>query len=192
MGTVEYYRVRILLIMMTRTQNVTMGDTQLFEGTRAHKKRIYLPGKYIVIFGVFPALCLMAMVSFYWLDKTSYQPTVAFEQRENAKGQTQLYYPMSEVVVDLSPDLRGRTSYLKVVPSIAIDKDQKDKVAMALDEARPIIAERLSLFLRALSPDDFRSTEQLNYIKKEMTRRVNLVLGQEIATDVVLEQLVIQ
>lgn len=169
-----------------------MGQRARGHSAPAMRTRIYLPGKYIVVFGLLPVLIIAGAVGSTLIHNNRYQPTVVLEHRQNALGERQAYYPLPELLIDLSPDHRGRTAFMKTVPAIAIINAKDASTLKLLDSARPLITERVTLFLRSLRPEDFQSTEQLNRIKRELTRRVNLGAGQEVARDVILEQLVIQ
>lgn len=156
------------------------------------RTRMHLPGKYIVVLGILPAILLIALISGYLLHNNRYESLVPLEEYANAHGIQQTYYPLPELIVDLSPDFRGHIKYLKVKPAIAIPISNRDDIVRTLDTQRSLITERVTLFLRILRPEDFQTTEQMNRIKQELTRRINLGAGSDVAQDVVLEQLVIQ
>ena len=156
------------------------------------RSRVHIPGKYFVFFVILPLLIIGMSVHNIISDNFRYKPSTDIQHRTNANGQAQAYYPMPELIVDLSPDLRGRVSYLKLVPSIALKKEGQEEIVKTIEAQKSVISERITLFLRALRVDDFEDTAQLNRIKRELTRRVNLGAGGEVAIDVVLEQLVIQ
>ncbi len=163
-----------------------------YQAWRGLRQRIYLPGKYIIVFGLLPLLILASVVFIYFWQSTRYEPSVEIEHRANASGVVTAYYPLPELIVDLAPDRRGRVTFLKVSPAIAVVRGDSEAALRKIDAAKPIITERVTLFLRALRPADFQGTNQLNRIKHELTRRINLGAGDIVAQDVVLEQLVIQ
>ncbi len=156
------------------------------------RSRVHFPGKYVVFFIFLPLLIIGMSVHNIISDNFRYKPSTDIQHRTDANGEAQAYYPMPELIVDLSPDIRGRVSYLRLVPSIALKKGGQDEIVKIIEAQKSVISERITLFLRALRVDDFEDTAQLNRIKRELTRRVNLGAGDEVAVDVVLEQLVIQ
>jgi len=156
------------------------------------RRRVRLPGKYIVVLGLLPALVLTGLISFHYINTSRYQPVFEVEVRKDEQGVRQTYYKMPEILTDLSPDLRGRVRFLKVSPAIALTVTSEDDAVKQIDKSRPLISERMTLFLRALRPDDFRNSEDIQTIKNELVRRINLAAGRNVARDIVLEELVIQ
>jgi len=92
----------------------------------------------------------------------------------------------------LSPDLNGRTAYLKMRASIALSDVETNKVAEQIEAAQPVVVERLTFFLRELRPEDFQGSQGMALIKREMLRRVNLVIAPSSAGEIIIEELVIQ
>ncbi len=184
--------------MANRIQNGSTATTSVqyalpdYLSGKGLRTRVNIPGKYITVFGVLPILLISALAGGYFFQNNGYQSTVSLEYRKNASGHKQAYYPLPELIVDLSPDYRGRTAYLKLTPAIAISDSDREATLRTIDQAKPLIIERVTLFLRALRPEDFQTAEQMQRIKHEITKRVNLGVGHEVAIDVVLEKLVIQ
>ncbi len=172
--------------------NLTQSGANKLAASLDMRKRVHLPGKYIVLFVILPLFIIAMSVSGLISKWYTFQGATALQYRESASGEKQAYFPLKELIVDLSPDRNERVSFLKVVPVIAIQEGEQDRAVKILEEQKPLITERITLFLRGLRASDFEKTDQLNRIKREMTRRVNLGAGDHVAIDVVLEQVVIQ
>jgi len=100
-----------------------------------------------------------------------------------------LYSPSEEFLVDLAPDSAGRSSYLKLKAKLVA----KDRAALdEIREKEPMIRERVAFFLRELSTDDFMGSEAMARLKTEILKRANLPLSEGAATEIVIEDIVIQ
>lgn len=159
------------------------------DGTRI---RVRTPGKYLVLFAVVTAAIAAGAVGLWLNMREDGADLAAVEYRQTEEGGRAAYYNLPEFLVDLSPDRSGRTAYLKLSASIALAGAGIDEQAEKIDAAQPAIAERLSFFLRELRPEDFEGSEGMARVKREMLRRVNLVIAPMSADDVVIEDLVIQ
>ena len=153
--------------------------------------RVRTPGKYIVL-----AMCFAFAIALFgaklWRDYSTNPPRPdSLEMRETAGGELAVV-TLPEFLVDLSPDRNGRTAYLKLKASIVLDTGRVHELAAVIDRDRPLLVERLTFFLRELRPEDFQGTAAMARLKKEMVRRVNLVISPEVASDVVIEEFVIQ
>ncbi len=112
-----------------------------------------------------------------------------YELPERAAADGNYYAPSEEFLVDLSPDQLGRISYLKLNAKLVAE----DGAALAeIKEMQPFIKERITFFLRELSPEDFEGSEAMARVKAEMLKRANLQLTPGAARDVVIETIVIQ
>ncbi len=154
--------------------------------------RVRTPGKYIVLW-LFAPVFLVAIGAGLWLNVKSRETQIAaLEFRTNASGDEGAYFTLPEFLVDLSPDRNGRTAYLKMQAAVALNGADAETVASVIETKQPLVVERLTFFLRELRPEDFAGSESMARVKREMARRVNLVIAPEVARDVVIEDLVIQ
>lgn len=167
-------------------------SSALGEGMNELRIRVRTPGKYIVLFFFFPVALISAAVG-VWMDFSEMAARVpALEYRADADGGEKAYFNMPDFLVDLAPDVEGRTSYLKMHASIALDETEAAAAAERLHALQPAVIERVTLFLRELRPEDFEGSEGMQRIKREMARRINLVIAPARVDDVVIEDLVIQ
>ena len=86
----------------------------------------------------------------------------------------------------------GRTTYLKMRAAIVLNQEDVKEIATTIDAVRPAVLERLTFFMRELRPEDFQGSEGMARVKREMVRRVNVVIAPERIGDVVIEEIVIQ
>jgi len=150
----------------------------------AARKRVRTPGKHIVLF----ALAVTFMLT---LATTAIQSgKVALPKgRPGTVADAQLYSAPQEFIVDLSPDAAGAAAFLKLRMTIRA----RDRAALAEIEANEgRIRERVAFFLRELSADDFAGTEAAARIKAELLKRTSLPLSPGAASDVVIEEIIIQ
>jgi len=153
--------------------------------------RVHTPGKYIVIFGAVPLLVLLIVAALTVFYEFRYVSAFTYRQAQNADGKTVTYYPLAEILVDLRPDIDGRRAFLKAKPSIELTRSDA-AIRRTIDAARPVLMEQLTLYLRAMDPSAFSTAEGLERVKQALVKRANLVLDEDWARDVVLEELVIQ
>ena len=156
----------------------------------SERQRVRTPGKYIVI-TVASSLCMVAGIVTF-ADRTQ-----IFTARQPAPIETVTigkthYVPLPEFLIDLSPDRNGRVTYLKMSASIVIKRGQRQETLERIAAVQPYIVERTTFFLRELQPEDFQGSEGMARVKRELLRRVNLVMGPVKADDVVINDLVIQ
>lgn len=143
--------------------------------------RVRTPGKHIVLFSL--AVTFMIAISTLVLSRSG----VDLSSRSFAGAGLK---PIEEtLVVDLSPDAQGR---LRLLQATVIIEASDAGARRMIDEKRSIIRERLSFFLRELSPEDLDGSEAQERLKAEMLRRVNLSLAAPGAEAVVLRSIVIQ
>jgi flagellar basal body-associated protein FliL len=167
-------------------------DAALVNGLYTNRVRVRTPGKYIVLFLFMPVI-LVALGAGLWLNMKSRQLQIAaLEYRMSEAGVETAYYTLPEFLVDLSPDMNGRTAYLQMRASIVLGTEETDEKAQTLDAAQPAIVERLTFFLRVLRPEDFEGSDAQLRLKSEMARRINLVIAPDTVGEVVIEELVIQ
>jgi len=152
--------------------------------------RVRTPGKYFVLALAAATIVVSAGVVF-----SRHAPSITASNKpslETVKVGRAHYVPLPEFLVDLAPDRRGRVAYLKLSASIEVDHHESDELLAHIAAARPAIIERTTFFLRELQPEDFQGSAGMARVKRELLRRVNLVLGPVNADDVVINDLVIQ
>ena len=164
--------------------------------THAHSQkaraRVRTPGKYVVFF-LFAPVALTALGAGAWLEWSERRQVYEkLEYRTDSDGNQLAYAPLPEFLVDLSPDRTGRTAYLKMRAVIAFPASEGRDAVEKIETQQSELRERLTFFLRQLRPDDLAGTEGMARVKRELTRRVNLVLQDVEAADVIIEDLVIQ
>lgn len=149
--------------------------------------RVRTPGKHIV-------LSLLAATFMLALSTTVIRTgAVALPHYElpglSASADGNYFAPPQEFLTDLAPDATGRISYLKLSVKIVA----RDAAALIEIKARqPLIQERISFFLRELSPEDFDGSEAMARVKAEMLKRARLSLTPGAAEDIVVENIIIQ
>ena len=149
--------------------------------------RVRTPGKHIVLFSL--AVTFMLALSTTVL-RTANLKLPADPLPEFAASKDGRYYgPPEEFLVDLSDGADGRSAYLKLTVKIVA----RDGAALAeIREKRPLVRERIAFFLRELSPEDLEGSENMARVKAEMLKRAGLPLGGGAATDLVIENLIVQ
>ena len=164
----------------------------LGNATATGRVRVRTPGKYVVLC-LFVPVILVALGAGLWLNYTDRRAAfAAVEYRKSITGAREAYYPLPEFLVDLRADADGRTAYLRMRASVLLDSERLTESVERIDALKPAVAERVSFFLRELRPEDFDGSEDMIRIKREMLRRVNLVLAPYDANDIIIEDIVIQ
>ncbi len=168
-----------------------MADSAVMVGDAADeiavRKRVRTPGKHIVLFSL--AVTFMLALSTTMLRSANVRlPHYALPEFSVAQD-GQHFSPPETYLTDLAPDATGRIAYLKLTAKVAA----RDAAALAeIKEKAPLIKERISFFLRELSPEDFDGSEGMARIKAELLKRASLPLAPGSAVDVVIEDIVIQ
>lgn len=147
---------------------------------QAASARRRIPGKYVVLtFVLFAAMS--AVTAVVW-PKPGPDAPVAMNSAER-------YAPLGDYLVDLAPDLQGRVAYLRLSLSI----EPATPAALATIEAhRPAVDERISFFLRQLTPEDLDGSQAAARLKSELRRRIELAAGDGVVRDVIVSQLIVQ
>ncbi len=146
----------------------------------ASAARTRVPGKYVVL-ALGAAAATFAVTAAVWP-----QPAV---DAPRAPAVAALYAPLGEYLVDLAPDIHGRVAYLR----ISLDVQLASQGALAAIEAeRPAVDERVSFFLRQLTPEDLDGSEASTRLKSELRRRIELAAGEGAIRDVIVRQLIVQ
>lgn len=149
------------------------------------RKRVRTPGKHIVLFTL--AVTFMLALSTTALQSGKVK-LPSYDLQGIGEGAA-LYSPSEEFLIDLSPDATGRSGYLKLTMKLAV----KDRAALAeIEEKQPMIRERVSFFLRELSVDDFAGSAATTRLKTELLKRASLPLSEGAASDIFIEDIIIQ
>lgn len=148
--------------------------------TDAARVRVRTPGKHIVLFSL--AVTFMITLSTLVLSKADLART--------AQSFAAAPKPLQETfVTDLAPDAQGRLRLLK----LAVEIEAADAVARGvLNEKRAAIRERLSFFLRELTPEDLDGAAAQERLKAEIKRRVDLSIAPAVASAVTVQSIIIQ
>lgn len=155
-------------------------------GAPPPRRRVRTPGKHIVLFSL--ALTFMLGLSTTAIKSGSAMLEKHELRAVDTNGDGGFYAPQ-EFLVDLAPDEAGRDAFLKLTAKVVA----KDAPALREIRARDAqIRERIGFFLRELSPEDFRGSEAMARVKAEMLKRVRLAVSEDYASDVVIEEIVIQ
>lgn len=150
------------------------------------RKRVRTPGKHIVLFTL--AVTFMLALSTTALQSGKMK-LPSYDLQGIGEGGAALYSPSEEFLIDLSPDATGRSGYLKMIVKLAA----RDRAALAeIKEKQPMIRERVSFFLRELSADDFAGSAATARLKTELLKRASLPLSEGAASDIFIEDIVIQ
>lgn len=150
------------------------------------RKRVRTPGKHIVLFTL--AVTFMLALSTTALQSGKVK-LPSYDIQGIGDSGAILYTPSEEFLIDLSPDAMGRSGYLKLTAKLVA----KDRAALAeIREKQPMIRERVSFFLRELSVEDFAGSEAMARMKGEILKRARLPLSDGAASDIVIEDIVIQ
>lgn len=164
----------------------------LHERPAGARTRVRVPGKYVTLFLIAPVLLLAAGYG-AWREYAERRAAFeAVEYRETVAGAREAFYPLPEFLVDLRPDDDGRTAYLRMKVAVQLDNAALGDAVETIDMAKPVLVERITLFLRELRPEDFDGSQKMLLLKSELLRRVNLALPPDNARDVVIEDLIIQ
>lgn len=149
--------------------------------------RVRTPGKHIVLF-------LLAVTFMLAVSTTAVRTGAVSLPRYDLPGFSaaadgKYYAPSQEFLTDLAPDATGRISFLKLSVKIVA----RDGAALAeIKDRKPLIEERISFFLRELSPEDFEGSEAMARVKAEMLKRARLPLTPGAAEDILVENIIIQ
>lgn len=168
---------------MRRDRMMTTANT---ERPMPARRRVRTPGKHIVLFVL--AVTFMLALSTTALQSGKVKlPT--YDIQGIGDSGAPLYSPSEEFLIDLSPDATGRSAYLKLTAKLVA----RDRAALAeIREKEPMIRERVAFFLRELSAEDFAGSEATARIKTELLKRVSLPLSAGAASDIFIEDIVIQ
>ncbi len=144
-------------------------------------KRVRTPGKHIVLF--------LLAVTFMLTMSSSLISTGRFDNPAPPMAATEFALAPMEFLVDLSEDDNGRVAYLKMSAVIYAADEKSRKV---LEARAPQIRERVTFFLRALTPEDFQHDEGMSRVKAELLRRISLASDSAAIASVAIDDLVIQ
>jgi flagellar basal body-associated protein FliL len=166
-----------------RKRSGPMGDaSESIDGhAGAARIRVRTPGKHIVLFSL--AVTFMIAISTLVLSRTD------FALPEHPFAPVGPTLVEESFVADLAPDALGRLRLVRLVVGIEAPFAETRRT---LEDKRPQLRERISFFLRELSPDDLDGADGHARLKAELLRRVNLTLAPEKTDDVVIQSLLIQ
>ncbi|MEK7266458.1 MAG: flagellar basal body-associated FliL family protein [Pseudomonadota bacterium] len=150
------------------------------------RKRVRTPGKHIVLFTL--AVTFMLALSTTALQSGKVK-LPSYDIQAIGDAGAILYSPSEEFLIDLSPDATGRSGYLKLTAKLVA----KDRAALTeIKDKEPMIRERVTFFLREMSAEDFAGSEAMARLKGEILKRASLPLSEGAASDIVIEDIVIQ
>lgn len=152
--------------------------------------RVRTPGKHIVMFLTAAVVVVAAAVNL--VDASNKSKPGAVATAPGAAASVAGEFAIPEFLVDLSPDRSGRDAYLRLIAVVRAAPGATDAVEQSLKANEAAVSERITFLLRGLSADDFDGEEKLQRVKKEILRRVNLVIAPARAEDVVIAELTVQ
>lgn len=95
------------------------------------------------------------------------------------------FVPLESMTVSLGNDAQSR--YLKFSANLEVPKSAKDDVIYLM----PRVADALHSFLRALDETDIKNQESFLLLRSLMLHRVQLVLGEDRVTDILVSEFVL-
>jgi len=115
-------------------------------------------------------------------------PAVAKKKAEEKARKEIVYYPVPEILVNLS-GTGGKTHYLKIKVSLELaNKTEIPKVEAVL----PRIIDNFQVYLRELRVEDLRGSAGLYRLREELLQRVNVAAAPAKVTDVLFKEMLVQ
>jgi len=115
-------------------------------------------------------------------------PAVAKKKAEEKARKEIVYYPVPEILVNLS-GTGGKTHYLKIKVSLELaNKNEIPKVEAVL----PRIIDNFQVYLRELRVEDLRGSAGLYRLREELLQRVNVAAAPAKVTDVLFKEMLVQ
>ncbi|HUT50238.1 MAG TPA: flagellar basal body-associated FliL family protein [Alphaproteobacteria bacterium] len=115
-------------------------------------------------------------------------PAVAKKKAEEKARKEIVYYPVPEILVNLS-GTGGKTHYLKIKVSLELaNKTEIPKVEAVL----PRIVDNFQVYLRELRVEDLRGSAGLYRLREELLARVNIAAAPAKVTDVLFKEMLVQ
>ena len=155
------------------------------------QRRTRLPGKYIV-FALSLITALGAAYFFFTNSDAAYRASKFFapEAKNSAVGDGRIR--LQEFLVDLAPDSLDRSAYLRITLTLAVQPGDEKQAVREIARRKADIRERIMFFLRILTPEDFRGTDRMERLKRELKRRVEIAAPHADISDVLIEDFIIQ
>ena len=115
-------------------------------------------------------------------------PAVAKKKAEEKARKEVVYYPVPEILVNLS-GTGGKTHYLKIKVSLELaNKTEIPKVEAVL----PRIVDNFQVYLRELRVEDLRGSAGLYRLREELLARVNVAAAPAKVSDVLFKEMLVQ
>jgi flagellar protein FliL len=115
-------------------------------------------------------------------------PVVAKKEAEEQARKEIVYYPVPEILVNLS-GAGGKTHYLKIKVSLELaNKTEIPKVEAVL----PRIIDNFQVYLRELRVEDLRGSAGLYRLREELLARVNVAAAPAKVSDVLFKEMLVQ
>ena len=129
----------------------------------------------------------MAVMKFFFSDKPV-DPAVAKKKAEEERRQKVVYFPLPEILVNLSGE-GGKPHYLKIRVSLELpDKAEIPKVEAVL----PRIIDNFQVYLRELRVEDLRGSAGLYRLREELLARVKKAAVPAQVSDVLFREMLVQ
>ena len=152
---------------------------------RAARRRVRTPGKHIVLFVIVAALMLSVSTSVLQMEHGRRGPDRLRVVTEGGETAVRL----EPFLVDLAPNGVGRIAYMRLSAQIVVDDPEAQSAIMRRNMA---IRERINFLLRQLSSDDLDGAADMERLKGELLRRVNLMIAPLEAREVVIHEFIVQ
>jgi flagellar FliL protein len=115
-------------------------------------------------------------------------PAVAKKKAEEERRKKIVYFPVPEILVNLS-GTGGKTHYLKIRVSLELaDKAEIPKIEAVL----PRIVDNFQVYLRELRVEDLRGSAGLYRLREELLARVNVAAAPAKVSDVLFKEMLVQ
>lgn len=115
-------------------------------------------------------------------------PAVAKKKAEEKARKEIVYYPVPEILVNLS-GTGGKTHYLKIKVSLELaNKTEIPKVEAVL----PRIIDNFQVYLRELRIEDLSGSAGLERLREELLLRVNAAIRPAEVKDVLFKEMLVQ
>lgn len=115
-------------------------------------------------------------------------PAVAKKKAEEKARKEIVYFPVPEILVNLS-GTGGKTHYLKIKVSLELaNKTEIPKVEAVL----PRIVDNFQVYLRELRVEDLRGSAGLYRLREELLTRVNVAAAPAKVSDVLFKEMLVQ
>jgi len=115
-------------------------------------------------------------------------PAVAKKKAEEERRRKVVYFPLPEILVNLSGE-GGKTHYLKIRVSLELpDKAEIPKVESVL----PRIIDNFQVYLRELRIEDLRGSAGLYRLREELLARVKKAAVPAKVSDVLFREMLVQ